>query len=882
MSGLNNSSGLTSEEAGKKLNEFGFNEIRDLHKANPLKILFRQVRKNFILYLLLFAAVISFFVGEAITGYTVLFVIAMVVTISFIQEYRAEKAIQALKQMIVPVSITVRDGKEQEVLSRELVPGDIIILRSGEKIPADALLLDENELRVDESILSGESREVKKVIVRHPDKYSEENTIFMGTFIVNGRCIARVLHTGMNTRFGSIAGMISETEKSLPLQDKLNKIARSMVLVAVGVSLATGALMVSRTIPLSSDSLISILVLVIALSVSAFPEGLPVVLITTLAMGASRMAKKNAIVNRMSIIETLGEATVICADKTGTITRGEMTVKEVFADGKSIKVGGSGYEGKGSFSFQGEDLQLSNNPVLEKLFKTAVLCNDSKIERTGEDHFYQVRGSSTEASLLVMSAKAEIFGEDLFSERVEEMPFSSERKMMSVLCREGAKFYVYAKGAPEVILQRCQTVARGGEQVQLTTEEKEEILRVNRKMTRQSYRMLALAYAEESYSSKDYPEDKLVFLGLVGIEDPPREEVALAIEDCRRAGISVKMITGDSKETALAVAEQVGLSGEILEGEALEKLTDEELSKTISRIVIFARVKPEHKLRIVKVLKDNGEIVAMTGDGVNDAPALKEAHIGIAMGRKGTDVSRSVADLTLKDDNFATIVAAVAEGRTIFNNIRKFVSFQFSCNYAELIILFLGVLLAPLLGWQVPLLLALQILFINLVTDDLPALTLGFNRSSKDVMNEKPRRKAEILNRPLFSYTLFVSVLMALFTLTAFYISFNVLDQTMEVARTAALATLILLEIANAFNFRSFRYLVLNRSPFINIHLFYASILSIIATLLVIYTPLNHAFETVSPGLWGWGAALAMSFILLVVLDFAKEIYSRKYLARTV
>ncbi|OGE20115.1 hypothetical protein A3A14_01235 [Candidatus Daviesbacteria bacterium RIFCSPLOWO2_01_FULL_43_38] len=870
--------GLTASEATSLLKKYGPNEIEDLRHVSPLGIILRQARKNFILYLLILAAAISFFVGEAVTGYTVLVVAFLVVSIGFIQEYRAEKAIAALKKMIMPVSTVFRDGKEQEVQSKLLVPGDVIILRNGEKVPADCILLEENNLLVNESVLTGESKEVSKEVGKDQNDYSEKNMLFMGSFIVGGRCKAQVIHTGMNTKFGGIAGMIQTAEKQLPLQDKVNEIAKSMVMVAIIASLSTGALMVFRNFPLSPDALTEILILVIALSVSAFPEGLPVVLVTTLAVGANRMARKNAIVNRMSIIETLGETTVICADKTGTITRGEMTVKKVFLGGKMYDIGGVGYEAEGDILLGKETVNVKEDTALQLLLKSAVLCNDSRIEKTGEDAEYKIFGTPTEGSLLIFAAKVRIFQEDLKFSREEEMPFDSNRKMMSVLCKLDSKNYVFAKGAPEILLEKCQFIQRDGKVERLSEEDRKQLLKTNRQLTQDSFRTLALAYKEAGEKDTNYQEEELVFLGLVGIEDPPREEVKEAILTCFKAGIAVKMITGDHKETAQAVASEIGLLREglpagrqVLEGSDLDKMTDDELSKIIKEVVIFARVKPEHKLRLVKILKNLGEIVTMTGDGVNDAPALKEAHIGVAMGKNGTDVSRSVADLTLKDDNFATIVVAIREGRTIFNNIRKFVSYQLSCNYAELAILFFGVLLSPLLGWQVPLLLALQILFMNLVTDDLPALTLAFNRSSTDVMSEKPRKKASIISKKILVLTLSAAAVMAFLTLLTFFISFNIFNQSLEIARTTALVSLILLEIAGAFHFRSFRRQVLTRSPFVNPYLFYASGISVLATILIVYTSANLIFRTfpIDGLLWGMPVFAALLFILIFDLKKA-------------
>ncbi len=863
--------GLKKSEAEKLLSEYGLNEIRDISKNGPIKIFLHQIKSNFIVYLLVFATIISFFVGKHITAYTILFVIFMVTIIGFIQEYRSEKAIGALKNMLVPVSIVIRDGHEQEIESNKIVPGDILVLRNGEKIPADCLVLEENELLVNESVLTGESKEVsKKVIVG--EKYSDENTIFMGTYIVSGKCLAKVIHTGMNTKFGNIANMISSTEKELPLQNKVNKIAKYMAILAVIVSVLTGVLMLIQSPIINKEVLINILVVTIALSVSAFPEGFPVVLITTLSSGAYRMAKLNAIVNRMSIIETLGETTVICSDKTGTITKGEMTVKKIFAGDEIFEVSGEGYNLSGDFLKNGKKYEIKKEEFFKHLFNNFILCNDAEIERTGQEGEVNAIGSPTESAILVLSAKAGIHKEDFKYEKIYEIPFNSERKTMSVLYDLGKEKILYSKGAIEYILPRCTHIQKRNGIFRLTEKEKKKILETNRGLALETLRTLGFAYKKIEEKSKENLECDLVFSGFVAMKDPPREEVKESLTKCKIAGIKVKMITGDNKETALAIAREVGLKGDLMEGFELDKYTDEELEKIIPSISIFARVKPEHKIRIVRALKALGEIVTMTGDGVNDAPALKEAHIGVAMGKNGTDVSRSVADLTLKDDKFSTIVCAIEEGRTIFKNIRKFVTYQLSCNFAELSILFFGVLLSPILGWQTPLLLALHILFMNLVTDNLPAITIGLNPASTDSMIEKPRKNAEILNKKLISIILVVGTFKMLLVLLSYYITFNLFQEGVVYSRTVALATLIFLEIASGFEFRSFRKGVLTRSPFKNIYLFYASIISLIATFIIIYTPVNKIFETAPLHINDLATVFILSLIFLVIIDSFKWI----------
>jgi len=861
--------GLREKEAGARLKQYGPNEIKETLTVSPIKILLRQVKRNYIVYLLIIAAVLSFLVEKSITGYTIIAVILVIVSIGFIQEYRAEKAILSLKSMLMPISIVIRDGKEKEIPSREIVPGDVILLRCGERVPADCIILEERDILVDESVLTGESREIKKTAVKNERDYSDKNILYMGSFVINGKCFAKVIHTGMNTKFGSIASMISSAEKKLPLQDKVNQISKYMAIVAIVFSLLTGLIILLLN-PASENLFVDTLIFMIALSVSAFPEGFPVVLIIALSKGAYLMAKKNAIVNRMSIIETLGETTVICSDKTGTITKGEMTATKIYSDGCLINVTGAGYEGKGEFLLEGKRINPNENEVLSLLMKCAVVCNDSKISRTGEDKYYNIIGTPTEASLLIMAAKSDVYRDDLSFSVIEEIPFDSKRKMMSVLCKLGRENFVFSKGAPEVLLKKCKKIQRSDGIFTLTEREKQNLLKINRALNLGSLRSIALAYKKPVSFNKDHFEEELIFLGLVGIEDPPREEVKDAISLCMNAGIKVKIVTGDNKETAVSIAKKIGLNGKAIEGQDLDKMTEDELSKIVNEIVVFARVNPEHKLKIVRALKSNGEIVTMTGDGVNDAPALKESHIGVAMGKKGTDVSREVADLILKDDNFATIVSAIKEGRTIFKNIRKFVSYQLSCNYAELAILFFGVLLSPFLGWQIPLLLALQILFMNLVTDDLPAVTLSVTPSSHDIMDEKPKQKKAILDNDVFIWMIISGISMAFITLFVFFLCFNILHQEFAFARTTALLSLIFLEIANAYNFMSFRQNVSFNSLTVNRALFYASIVSIVATIIIIYSPLNRVFETVPLGIVDWAIGIASAISIILIFNILK------------
>jgi P-type Ca2+ transporter type 2C len=869
--------GLTSEEAAKKLKEFGPNEIREINKVSFLSILLRQVKKNFIIYLLAFTATLSFLLGKNLTGYVIILVITIVIVTGFIQEYKAEKAISALRQMIMPVSRVIRGGKEQEIPSSEIVPGDIIILRTGEKVPADAVIIDQVNVKTNESILTGEPTDVTKKETSSPEKYTDENLVFMGSYIVNGKCTAQVLHTGMNTKFGKIAGMISTAEKKLPLQDKVNAISKYMAIVGIVSATVTGAVLLMRVETMTAEALVGIFIIVIALCVSSFPEGFPVVLTTTLAAGVSRMARQNVVINRMSIIETLGETSVICSDKTGTITKGEMTVKKIFTDNKIYEVTGTGYEIDGQITENNNKVSITPNSPLELLLKTATLCNDTVIEDTGDEKTYKVKGTATEGALLILAAKTGLFKEDIKYRRTEEIPFDSVRKMMSTAYQVENKNMVFAKGAPEVILSKCTHIHTQKGIEKLTDAIKENISQIHSEMTQEALRGLAFAYKENNSNSTSYTEDSLIFLGLTGMEDPPREEVKDAIALCMESGIKVKMITGDNPSTAKAIGEQIGLVGEVIEGHRINEMSDEELIKIVPSITIFSRVQPEHKLRIVRALKANNEIVTMTGDGVNDAPALKEAHIGVAMGINGTDVSRSVADITLKDDNFATITNAIKEGRTVFNNIRKFIVYQLASNLCFIYIIVLGVIIAPHLGWFAPIITAIQVLFMNIVTDNMPAITLGLTPTSKDIMKERPRKNAQILTGEFIDLIILNGVSMGLITLCITYIAFNVMALDPEVARTTVLVSLILMQIANAYNFRSFRYRVINRGLFVNKYLVVASLLSVTATLLIIYTPLNILFETTPLELKSWLLALLAPLAIVVMFDIQKIINNKTH-----
>ncbi|MFA5930916.1 MAG: cation-transporting P-type ATPase [archaeon] len=859
--------GLSSKEVNEKLLHYGANEIRELMHVSVWKILFRQISSNYILYLLFIAMILSFFVGKTITSFTIGAIIVIVVGLGFFQEYRAETAIKSLKTMIVSSSIVIRNGKQIEVLTRELVPGDIVLLRAGEKVPADCVLREANNLKVNESILTGEGKEITKESVAQGENPKEINKLFMGTLIVSGKAIAEVTHTGMNTEFGKIAGLISTAEKTLPLRDKVNKIAQIMVGIGIIVSLSTGAILFFGAKEITAPVLIEILIVVIAVAVSSFPEGLPIVLTTTLALGAKRMAQKNAIVNRMSIIETLGETTVVCSDKTGTITKGEMTVKTIITASETIEVTGLGYDLHGELLLDGKKISNNHNAALKELIKASVICNDTTIDRTGEDSIFEVHGTPTEGALLVMAAKSGMYKEDFKGERVEEVPFTSEKKSMIVLYKEENEFTAYQNGAPDILINSCEYLQKGQSIIKFSQEMKNHFLEKQAMLAKKGYRVICFSYAKAKTLRPEGKVKELIFLGLVGMEDPPRNEAIESIKACLSAGIKVKMITGDYKETAIAIAKQVGLVGKVMQGNEIDELNDTELSEVVQGITIFARVRPEHKLRIVRALKLKGEIVTMTGDGVNDAPALKEAHIGVAMGKNGTDVSRESSDLILKDDNFSTIVSAIEEGRTTYSNIRKFVAYQLSCVIGEIIIIFFGLLI----GLPLPLL-ALQILFMNIIVDDFPAITLGLNPASKDAMRAKPRKNSSLIDKESILFIVISALVMGIVSLAVFWTSLNIMQNTLEISRTITLVTLIFLQLVNAFCFRSFRFGVHELPLNSNKYLLWTTIASLVTTAVVIYTPLNILFEVtpISPVFWLFAGIV--SLVLIISSDLLKKI----------
>lgn len=873
--------GITHAQAQDLLKQYGHNIIEDKHKVTWQKILLRQIIENKVIYLLLTAAIVAFLVGEAFTSITIAVVVVLVVVVGFIQEFRAEKAVEALKGMTKAMTRVYRNGKIISIESTHLVPSDCVVLSGGDVVPADCVIVSGKTMHVNEAALTGESQEVLKDVFPLVGEHTlfstaeDRNRLFMGTAVLKGKCVAHITHTGMNTRLGSIANLISTSEKSIILTGKINKIVNFMIGIATVIGLASAVLLLLRADTLTNVLIVDALILFIALAVSAFPEDLPVVMMATLTTGARRMAAKNAIVNRIAIIETLGEVTVICTDKTGTLTKGQMAVREIISGGKRYTFSGSGFSSKGGVHLNGSATVVQPNSSLYLFLKTGVLCTDTNIQLESGTDSFSIMGSSTEGALLVAAYKAQIQKDDFTAEIVDEHPFDSDRKCMSVLAQEGSQQIMYTKGAPESVLQNCTHIRLNGTVHELSNTARKHLLQMNEVLGQAGMRTIACAYKHVAHP-RENEEKNLTFLGIAALEDAPHEEAPEAIHACHAAGITVKMITGDQPSTAATIAKQIGITGEMLTGAEIDGLTDEELRIKIKTTAIFARVKPEHKHRIVKALKGMGEIVAMTGDGVNDAPALKEAHIGIAMGKNGTEVTRSVADITLCDDNFATIVSAVREGRVIFKNIRKFVGFQLSCNIAELITNFFAIVVGPFFGWITPLITSIQILFMNLITDNVPAIALGQTAGDPFIMHEKPRKKetASILSKSMIGLIAGLAVSMCGFALTIQYIGTHLMRLSPEIARSTTMTGFIVIQVMNSFQMRSFRKGIFTESIYRNVSLIYAAAFSIGATLLILYTPLHTLFETHPIGKESWMLIISAAIAYLVYVDIIKFIYN--------
>ncbi len=840
------------------------NELQAAQPISPWTILLAQF-KNVLIIVLLLATALSALLGHGVEAVAITVIVLFAATLGFVQEYRAERAIEALRRMAAPTATVLRDGEECEVPARDLVPGDVVVLRSGNRVPADARLIEAVNLQIQEAALTGESVPVEKHIapLRNPALAlgDRRNMAHAGTVVTYGRGRAMVVATGMTTEFGKIAQLLQSVQAGkTPLQENLDKLGHVLARAALAVVAIIVALGLFRGQPF-----IEMLVFGIALAVAVVPEALPAVVTISLAIGVQRLVKRGALMRRLSAVETLGSTSVICSDKTGTLTKDEMTVRRLHVAGQRLDLSGAGYEPQGQFSRNG--VVVDPPPQASRLLQAAALACDAHIVRDEATGRWQVKGDPTEGALVVAAAKAGLDKLDLDARfpRVSEIPFASETKRMTTLHAIADGVTACAKGAPEVILDSCEWQSTGDGQARLDAASRSAILEAVRQMANEGMRVLAVA--DKTGATPQDAERDATFLGVVGMIDPPRPEVKAAIQTCAQAGIKAVMITGDHPLTAQAVARELGLlkTGHVVTGVELEAMNDAEFERRVESIDVYARVSPAHKLRIVTALQQNGHTVAMTGDGVNDAPALKKADIGVAMGITGTDVTKEAAAMTLTDDNFASIVAAVEEGRGIFGNIKKYLMFLLSSNIGE-IGLMAG---ATLMGLPLPLS-AVQILYVNLATDGLPALALAVDPPESDLMRRKPHsNQAGIFTRP-------VVTLMAVGGLWSMLVNLGLFTWALSSGRSVAEAmaitfvSLVLIQFLKAYNFRSDRLSVLHR-PFANRWLNWAILWELVLLSAVVYVPfLQEPFGTFSLALADWALVVGLALTILPVLEAAK------------
>ena len=873
--------GLTEDDVKRRLEKYGYNELKKQEGISPFTLFFNQF-KNILIIILLIATVLSAIVGETFDAALILVIVVFCAVLGFIQEYRAERALEALKKMLSPTITVLRGGREEEVPSKDLVPGDILLLEAGDKIPTDARLVENHSLRCDEASLTGESAPVGKNIKALPENVrvnDKKNMVFTGTTVTYGRGKAVVTSTGMNTEFGKIAEEVTAvaTEKT-PLEKRTDEIGKWLGIISFAICFLVAAVSVVREImgggKVDLPFIVTMVMFAVSLAVAAVPEALAAIVTGALAIGMHQMAKRNALVRKMPAVETLGCTTVICSDKTGTLTKGEMTVRKIFAGGRGIEVTGAGYEPKGEF--KGSEIDIKNNRPLQLLLQGGLLCSDSILEE--KEGKWIIKGDPTEGALVVAAVKAGFHETEMRLEnpRIEEIPFSSERKRMTTIHQmEDGKKTAFMKGAPEVVLDRCSHILSDGEIRELGEKAKSEILKANEEMAQAALRVLGFAYRECSDAIQCTEEDlehHMVFVGLAGMMDPPRGEAIEAIGVCKHVGIRSIMITGDHKLTAVAIAKEMGIfkdGDKVLTGEELESMSEEELEKIVDKVTVYARVSPMDKLKIVKAWKARGEVVAMTGDGVNDAPALKHADIGVAMGITGTEVTKEAADMVLSDDNFATIVKAIERGRWIYDNIKKYLTYLLRCNITEVVVIG-GVVLIS--GPKYLPLLAGAILYINLVTDGLPALALGISPPDPDIMERPPRNPKE----SVFSWDVRAFILLALVVEIPFffYLFYNELYDITH-ARTETFFLFIIIELIIALNFRSMRYSVFKSPP--HMWLVLSIVSQIILTAVLIQIPsIRDSFGIIKPSTSDIGIILAFGVIVFISMEVIKAIIRKK------
>ncbi|MDU2243259.1 MAG: calcium-translocating P-type ATPase, SERCA-type [Paenibacillus sp.] len=900
--GVTREQGLTDEAAQKRREETGWNELQEGERISPI-LLFLNQFKDFMMLVLMGATLISGFLGEYLDAVTIIAIIILNGVLGFIQEFRAERSLRALKELSAPHANVLRQGAVKNIPARELVPGDIVLLESGDRIPADIRWLSTNSLDVEESALTGESHPVGK----HAGVLSEsdvplgdqKNIGFMGTMITRGTGRGIVIRTGMDTEMGKIADLIQNTEvQETPLQRRLEQLGKILIYMALGLTVVVVLLGILQGQPANSMFFAGV-----SLAVAAIPEGLPAIVTIALALGVQRMIKRKAIVRKLPSVETLGCASVICSDKTGTLTQNKMTVTRLWLEGRSLDVTGEGYEPVGNILDQGMPVDLRKDQSLRRLLQISALCSNAVIydddpekrgrrktkeETAASGPVWKLKGDPTEGALVTLASKMGLSPAALSGMYVrdQEFPFDSKRKRMSVIVSHQGGKMALVKGAPDMLLERCSYILWEGKVVPFTGTFRQKVQAANEQMARSALRVLGMAYRDlkpaEGSDQEDQVESQLIFVGLTGMIDPPRREAREAITVCRRAGIKTVMITGDHGLTAEAIAADLGIlprGGSSMSGQQLEMLSDEELEKQVENIYVYSRVSPEHKLRIVKALQRNGHVVAMTGDGVNDAPAIKAADIGIAMGITGTDVSKEASSLILSDDNFTSIVAAIEEGRSIYENIRKFIRYLLASNVGEILTMFF----AMLAGLPLPLL-PIQILWVNLVTDGLPAMALGVDQPEKDLMEHKPRGANEnIFARRLGWKIISRGVLIGLCTLGAFWLTLRVAPNDpaqLVKAQSVAFATLVMAQLIHVFDCRSSRS-IFHRNILQNKYLVAAVLSSIVLLLAVMYIePLQPIFKTVPLGTREWAITLVAAGIPTFLMG-AGSVWSGKRNRRT-
>ena len=840
--------GLSTREAEKRVKSYGLNELKHNKKKSPVLIFLAQFN-DFLVWVLIGATIISGFIGDKADAITIVIIVIVNAILGFVQEFRTEKSLEALQELAAPTCKVIRDGNIKVVSSKELTIGDLVVLEAGDRIPADGTFIDAANMVVDESLLTGESVGISK------DTTKGKNSGFMGTIVLKGRGLIIIDAIGMKTEMGKIANLLDNIEEDKsPLRERLDSLGKILVVMCIVVCLIVTILGIIR-----GNDITEMFLLGVSLAVAAIPEGLAAIVTVALALGVGRMLKRNALVRKLPAVETLGCTSVICSDKTGTLTQNKMTVKEILVNGRIY------------------ELDKEKIYDCEKLKKAFIYCNDANYNYEIKDIEKAVMGDPTETALVKAfykdSKELQKFVEK--SKRVYEISFDSTRKMMTVIMNENGKETCYMKGAPERVLEKCNSVLENGKVKPLTYQKKKQIYSYIEAMSNRALRCIAAAYKEENLVKNESVECDLIFLGVAGSMDPPRIEVKDAVLKCKMAGIKPIMITGDHKNTALAIAKSINICNsddQAVTGDELERMSDSELVKKVNKIRVFARVSPNHKLRIVRAFKKNNNIVAMTGDGVNDAPAIKEADIGVAMGISGTDVTKEAAAMVLMDDNFATIVSAVEEGRVIYDNIRKFIRYLLSCNLGEVLTMFL----ASLFYLPNPLT-PIQILFVNLATDGLPAIALGVDPPDKDIMRQSPREKNEgIFARGLWEKIIVRGSLIGVCTLLSF-MSGRYYGMDLATCRTITMCTLVMSQLLHVFECRSERHSIFEINIFSNIYLLGAVLVSMTMICCILYIPfLSGIFNTVALNLGQWLLVIFFSGIIFLINSVYLLIKSKK------